>query len=322
MSKIVKRTLSVKNALNQNDFGSFKNLQNLLKELFNDAKTIAGRRIDYQDLRIECAHYEDDPKTGGFLLHLVIYLPGDHASIVPDEESSVEYKIGLAPPPKGNNYFGGQLILLIHQNNVVFCKNNSNENFLYEFVRGMADKAKLDTTLTYFSLLKLANIDTIKQIKQRGGVKKVVLNAIAHSVSLGHIDRTTATEKSILDRFIGGVLEEAMRVTGLDPQTTQDQQRIENLKASVVFEFDKRKGTLLELEEITKLAQSTLDEEEDGFVIEAMDGTKYRPDDVTLSKPCNFKIDGGSAIDYRQAWKELSNFYQTLQKPDDDPENS
>jgi len=83
------------------------------------------------------------------------------------------------------------------------------------------------------------------------------------------------------------------------------------LKVGVSFDFNKINGTAIDQQSLTTLAQRILDEDEHGFVIETLEGNRFKADDVLLTRRVNFEAFGKS-IYFRRAWDQLVIFYGTL----------
>ena len=98
----------------------------------------------------------------------------------------------------------------------------------------------------------------------------------------------------------------------MEPKEAQD---IENLKVGVSFDFHKTKGTAIDQQSLTRLAQRILDEDEHGFVIETLNGNRFKADDVLLTRRVAFEPFGKS-IYFRRAWDQLVIFYSSLTQRD------
>ena len=302
------RTLTLRTAVSAADFGGNDggpgSLAEVLRALHERFATVPERRAMYEGQVIEGRHIHRG-LNGVTLLHLVAYTPDDQISVVPRAGDVPAADLLLLDPPPNTEFLDGELMLLVNDNDVAVCRSGLGENAFGSYVIGLAERHGLDTAMVAFRLMKRADIDKLRMIRN-DGVKRVSMNAIAHQASVEHVERT-----SVRQRILGEVWDEIKAVLGVEGRVPED---AENLKVEVLFSFDKRRGTELDQRQIEFLAEQMLADKDEGFMIETLSGRKVRSQDIVLSKPILIPSFGKS-VHYNEAWEALQAFYAELNHP-------
>lgn len=299
---MVSRTLSFRTAVSLNDFtsidGNVRNLQYILDDLHQRFTTVGERQVDIGGQILQVRNLEAN--NGSSMIHLVAYTPDDEIAVVPDADDVPVADLILTESPKETEFLDGEIMFLVNGNEVGICRCGIGESKLYLYVEELARKASYDTASLAFKLYPRADVDKMAQV-MREGVHRLSMNAIANEISINEAD--TAVES-----LLSASLRELRALIGLEPRGAQD---IENLKVGVSFDFHKMKGTAIDQQSLTNLAQRILDEDEHGFVIKTLLGNRFKADDVLLTRRVNFEPFGKS-IYFRSAWEQLVIFYTTL----------
>lgn len=278
--------------------GHNRNLQYILDNLHQRYTTVGERQVEIDGQVLQVRNLET--RDGSSMIHLVAYTPDDEIAVVPDADDVETADLILAEAPDETEFLDGEIMFLINGNDVGICRCGIGEGKLYLYVEELARRAGYDTANLAFRLYPRADVDKMAQV-MREGVHRLSMNAIANEISINEAD--TAVES-----LLSSTLRELGALIGFEPQEAQD---IENLKVGVSFDFNKINGTAIDQQSLTTLAQRILDEDEHGFVIETLEGNRFKADDVLLMRRVNFEAFGKS-IYFRRAWDQLVIFYGTL----------
>lgn len=299
---MVSRTLSFRTAVSVNRFsgidGNPRTLQQVLDELHRRYTTVTERQISIGGQVIQVRNVET--RGNSSFLHIVAFTPDDSIAVVPETAVDAEAAdLELTDAPEHAEFLDGEIMLLINGDNVGICRCGIGEGKLYVYLDEMARRAGYDSAKLAFKLFARADVDKMAQVLAEG-VHRVSMNAIANEVSVN--------SETAVDTFLSNVLNDARALVGFEPQAAKD---IENLKIGVSFAFNKITGTAIDQESLVRLAQRILDEDDDGFVIETLDGNRFKADDVLLTRKVNFQ-EYGKSIYFRTAWDQLELFYDNL----------
>jgi len=278
--------------------GHNRNLQYILDNLHQRYTTVGERQVEIDGQVLQVRNLET--RDGSSMIHLVAYTPDDEIAVVPDADDVETADLILAEAPDETEFLDGEIMFLINGNDVGICRCGIGEGKLYLYVEDLVRRAGYDTANLAFRLYPRADVDKMAQV-MREGVHRLSMNAIANEISINEAD--TAVES-----LLSSTLRELGALIGFEPQEAQD---IENLKVGVSFDFNKINGTAIDQQSLTTLAQRILDEDEHGFVIETLEGNRFKADDVLLMRRVNFEAFGKS-IYFRRAWDQLVIFYGTL----------
>lgn len=304
---MISRTLSFRTAVSLDDFtgmdGNARTLQYILDNLHRRYTTVGERQVHISGQVLQVRNLET--RDGSSLIHLVAYTPNDEIAVVPDADNVASADLILAEAPDETEFLDGEIMFLVNGNDVGICRCGIGEGKLYLYVEELARRAGHDTANLAFRLYPRADVDKMAQV-MREGVHRLSMNAVANEISVNEAD--TAVES-----LLASSLRELGALIGLEPQEAQE---IENLKVGVSFDFHKVKGTAIDQQSLTSLAQRILDEDEHGFVIETLSGNRFKADDVLLTRRVSFEPFGKSVY-FRRAWEQLVIFYSTLtRRPD------
>lgn len=306
MPEAVSRTLTMRSAVSMTNFGAANggpsSLGNLLRQIHGAFGTIRERRARFDGQVVEGRNILED-RNGMNLLHLVAYTPDDQISIVPRAGEEAAADLALLEAPENTEFLDGELMILVKDDDVALCRSGLAEGAFASYVLQLAERHGLDSTDATFHLMKRADVDKLAMI-QREGVKQLSMNSLAHEASIERARRETIKEK-----VLGSLLDDFKAILGIEAIVPQD---AENLKVEVLLTFDKRRGTEIDQRQLSFLAQRMLEEnEEDGFMIETLEGRKFRANDILLSERVSIPSFGKS-IHHMEAWGALRSFYDKL----------
>ncbi|QDC00350.1 hypothetical protein [Mesorhizobium sp. 8] len=307
MPDFVIRTLGLREAYNINNFGAESNgpgtLEAILRNAHKDESTVADRTILSGDLVVQARNFRNEASYQ--LLHLVAYVPDDKMQVVP---LAADAGLQLADPPENTEYLDGEMMLLVQGNDVLMCKCGLSESVFLNYVEQIGMNSGFSHEVSRCTLGKRVNIDKMALIAKEG-VHRLTMNAVAHSVSVDEAERST-----IRRRFTGSVLDELRDILGLEAEVPEE---AENIKVEVSLSFDKRHGAELEKRQLQTIAESVLDEGDEGFSIETMTGRKVRSNDILLSKTVTMSSFGKS-VRHEDAWGFLIEFNAELRAAQND----
>lgn len=301
------RTLTMRSAENINQFGSENggpgSLGQLIQVLHNQFQAVVERRAMHDNKIVECRHY--NVVGGKHLLHLVAFTPDDQISLVPNAAGDVvEADLRLARAPDGTEFLDGELFLLIAGNDVLVCRSGLAEKALTSYVLRLAQVAGYENEDVVFELLKRADIDKLDLI-QRDGVRQVSMKTVAYRTS---IEDVVERNKSL--RALRSLYGEIQAVFGFEDVEELDQQ---NLKVEALVTFDKLRGSAVSQRNLVQMAESMIEDEEEGFMIETLSGKKIRASDMVLSK--SVRLDQfGKSIHHNTAWGALQEYDRELRR--------
>ncbi len=296
----VHRTLSLRSAFNADNFGAGSggpgNLEKLMRAIHPTASLVPDRRVMVDGMMVEARHVQTTKNY--HLVHLSACTPDDEISIVPNAGPVPEADLGRAEAPENSEFLDGEMMALFRSNDVILCKCGMPERVFVEYIRALAEVKGIPRSVTTFVMGKRIDVDKLAMIASEG-VKSVSMGAVAHSASVDHAERST-----VRHQLVGSVIDELRAILGIGEEIPQE---AENLKVVVTLSFDKRSGTALAQEQIQKLAETVVNDEDEGFVIETLSNRKIRANDVLLSKPIQVEPFAKS-VSYNDVWGELIAF--------------
>jgi hypothetical protein len=196
-------------------------------------------------------------------------------------------------------------MFFVDGNNVIICASNLHEKKVEFYLSKYFELAKLDNITSAFSLKKIANVDKVKLIKSQG-VKSISMDLSLYEASMEHIER-----KSISTRLLGRAWDEFKTFFLKDTGDT-DIDSLENLTARLVLSYDGRKKDIkIGRSRLEDVAKTMVEEEDEGVIIETVEGQKIKGNDIALKKFVNINKDGKS-VWYDQAWDELKIYHSEL----------
>lgn len=296
-----KKILQTKLAISERSFRTGEDSRlDILKavQVINDTfKTAAERRAPAGEKVVECRSYRSEGDIVG--LHLVAYIPDDSVGIVPHNAED----LSLLAPPKDSDFLDGELMALIAEEAIIFCRLGLFESALNSYIQHLGPQAKLDKEDASFLFKNRTDVDKLRLIEE-AGVASIRFDGVANAAAVSH---------GKVDDFIGNVWSEIKALAYADASPERD---IENLKVEVFLKFDKRSGTQIDQEEIQEVAEHIADAD-DGFVIKTLDNRTIRPTDVLLNKTISVQRYGKS-VAFNDIFAEMLEYYQELTAPGDE----
>ena len=302
MPDFVHRTLTLRTAVSAADFtfnGEPHTLEETVREIHRHRRTVPQRRVSHDGLVVESRNIRT---RRGLFLHLVAYTPDDQISVVPDAGNVASADLELIDPPEDTEFLDGELMLLVHGDDVAICRSQLSERALISYVVQLGQHLGIPSQGIAFDLLKRADMDKLALI-QREGVRRLSMRSVAHEASVAHAQRDT-----IKKRLVGSIVDEVRALLHLEDDVPED---AENLKVEVLLSFDGRRGTEIDQRQIEALAERALREDDPGFMIETISGKKIRATDIVLSKVVQVRPFGKS-VNFGDVWGELAEFYAEL----------
>ncbi len=297
---MINRTLTLREAANVNDFAGFGTLEGVLRAIHQQDAPPQDRTAPSGQSFVQCRslHISADH----LLIHLVGYTPDDLIQVLPVNEPGVQ----LAEAPAGMEFLDGEMMLHVRGNSVLICRCGLPDGAFMAYVEYFAAAMGQAAGAVHFALGKRVDVDKLALIAEEG-VHKLRMNAVAHAVSTEGGGRTTVIEK-----VTGTILDEIKDLLAIEHALPEE---AENLKVEVSLSFDKRKGTQVDRDSLQQLAETVLDQGDDGFQIETMTGRKVRAADILLSKTVAMQKFGKS-VHHQEAWGHLVTFDQELRAPE------
>jgi hypothetical protein len=304
MSKKVNRTLTMRTAFSHNDFGSNSgghgSLESLLLSLHGNLPSVSDRRASFDEMVIEGRNIEETEQ--GCLLHIVAFTPDGAISIVPGAVGDQGGSLSLLSAPTDAEFLDGELMLLVRGNDVAVCRSGLGIMAFNAYVDKLAEMCDQNQPENTFVLQKRADVNKVALVTKEG-VKSLSMGSIANKASVDRAQRET-----IQQSIVGSAIDEFLNTLGREEDIPQE---AENLKVEVLITFDKRNGTSIGQQQLQAVAEQVLAEDDEGFMIETMNGKKIRAKDLLLSKPVRLPAFGKS-VNYEDAWCELVTFHNEL----------
>lgn len=303
----ITRTLTLREAVNVNDFGRAHggpgSFLNLLFASHPEDMSLHARTVRHGNSIIQCRHFQ---KNGDhMLMHVIGYTPDDLIQVVP---LAAPQGLQLAEAPADMEFLDGEMMLHVRDDNVLICRCGLPDGAFMAYVEHVALAAGFEPDVSRTVLGKRIDLDKMALI-EREGVHRLKLNAVAHSVSVDAVQRETVRK-----RLAGTVFDELRDLLGLEEEIPEE---AENLKVEVSLSFDKRHGTAIDKESLQRLAETVLEQDDNGFSIETMTGRKVRAADILLSKSVVMEPYGKS-VHHLEAWQHLAAFDAELRAPNED----
>ena len=166
---------------------------------------------------------------------------------------------------------------------------------------------KLSASFRERQVSKIANIDKVRVLNKQG-VKSINLNSTLYSASTDRLERTTVNKS-----LMGGVAEKVLAIFGRDLDE-QELEQAENISVNLKLSFDSRKaGADGSKEKLGAIASLMVNDDDEGFYIETMDGGKVSHSDIVLHKKTMMQK-FGKTVYCQDAWTELENYYLELKE--------
>lgn len=297
------KSLSYRRCVWLNNDPSTISLSQCIKQATDKLRTLDDRTIGRSGQLIKLLSLK--PKSGGFLMHISIETPGESASIVPKiHPVPDEVNVGTASPPPNSEFMDGDAFLYIREDNVCLCSTIIRDGAIAYYLRQLFDKAKIRKDSTQFDLQKVADMDKV-QLLSKLGVKEIEIKASLFEASAMYQKRKNQTV---------GILAAAARhakfVFGNEHDVNEDA-----LNVVLAIRVDgRRKGLKLGEKRIKDLAVDLLKHQEhvDEFTIITKNGQRIGPEEIYIKTTVEIESVGKS-VDRDATWKELLNFYKTLE---------
>lgn len=300
------RTVSYRRAEWFNKEPTSTTLERCVRDALDRLKTTTDRAIRRGDGQIISIMATKLPDKKGLWLHITAETPGESASIVPElSNTSDQLEVTTTPPPKGHDFLDGDAFLYVKGNDVCLCSTGLRDGGIAYFLRELVKKAKLRGDAHQFDLMKIANLDKVKLIKD-AGIKEIELKATMFQASADY-----ARRKSQPFGSLGAASRQLKAIFGKENDVTNDA-----LRATLVVKVDHRftRGMKLGEKRLSSLAEQLIkfQENEDDFIIVTKDDQRIAPDEVFMRS--TVLIDkSGKTVDRDKAWNELARFYRKLE---------
>lgn len=247
--------------------------------------------------------------SGGVLLHLAGYVPGERASTIAPQSNALEDDEGAYDPPQGMEYKDGEGFLLLKNHHVVFCSNGILINKANLYLAKLFKSCNFDSAETTFEIAAVGNLDKIKLLQQHG-VSSILLSASAYALSVPE-----RNAKNPLSTLLNTVSKELKALIEKDDSFT-DQKSREDLIVNLELKLDgNTRASDAAKDCIEAMATEYIDESDVGwgeFVIVTQKGEKIRPGQVKLQKAVKVERTDKSVI-YTSAWKALEEYFSELE---------
>ena len=300
-----KKILQTKLALSERAFrtgqGPRLSILEAVEKINEVFKAPAERRAIAGEKAVECRSYRKDEGVVG--LHLVGYIPDDTIGIVPHNADD----LSLLPPPANADFLDGELMALIADEAIIFCRLGLFEGALNSYIQFLGPKAGLDKEDASFLFKNRTDIDKLKVIHE-DGVASIRFDGVANHAAVQHANGDAKV--GLTGRLIDSVWGEIQALAFDDKAPKRD---TENLKVEVFLKFDKRSGMAIDQEEIQDVAELIAGADE-GFQILTLSGRRITPNDVLLNKTVSLKRYGKS-VAFNDVFVEMLTYYKELTAP-------
>ncbi|MEN7972683.1 MAG: hypothetical protein ABFR47_02490 [Verrucomicrobiota bacterium] len=277
-------------------------LQQYVDSTHQSLSSTQQRTFTYNDGEVQGMNIE---KNGTFtLVHLAYYLPNQPTSLVPKPSQTANTETIEKKPPNNHDYMEGDIFLLIKHDDVILCPSGTRDGSAKSYLHSMLSQCGIEKV---FSLEPVADIDKVEIIK-REGVKKIRMGSSLYKATTDRMQRKT--KKTVL---LGGIAEDIASIFMKTQYENIDElKKFENLQVRLEISFDKRKkGGALAAKQLTKAGADLLDNEDDDFTIETMNGKKLTSDDLRVSKN-TFINAHGKSVSCQDAWSNMMSYYEEL----------
>ena len=297
------KTLSYRRAEWVNANPASINLAQCIKQATDTLKSIDDRTIVRENgQHVKLLKIKAD-RQGGLSLHISIETPGESASVVPTVHATETVDVSTAAPPPNTEFMDGDAFIYINGDHVCLCSTIIRDGAITYFLCELFAKADLRKDATMFALMKVADIDKVKLLNAQG-VKEIQLRSTLFEASAHFHKRKNQTAG-----IIGATAKQIKSVLKKDHDVNNDAIRV-----ILTLRTDGRsRGLQLGEERIEALAVDLLknQEHDDDFIIVTKSGQRIGPHEIYMKATVSIKSIGKS-VERDAAWKELSNFYKTL----------
>ncbi len=244
-------------------------------------------------------------QQGGIFLHLTADTPGEAASTIPKLLNQADVDVGEAGPPQDAEFMDGDAFVFIRDDHVCFCAGELRDASIAYFLASLFLKADLGGASSQFVLNRVADVEKIQLIQERG-VKEIVLDASLYEAT-AHYNARNAQPASVL-RSIGRTF---WSLLAHDDNDDRD----DNLQVQVSIAADGRVRHNAEFgyRRLEALAEKVVENERAGdqYAIITKDNQKITAGEITLHKTARITAFGKS-VSRDPAWNELLAYYQEL----------
>ena len=242
-------------------------------------------------------------------LHIAKWTDRESASTVPHLEASPSADLATVSPGDDWDYLDGDGMVLIAKNHVLFLSSGiqslSLQRYLNELLKQAQEAGATVPENDVPEFIAIANPKKIKQIYDKGQVKSVNLK----------LGQYLESAKSNLEQT-ETILQRVARTTLLALIQDEDKRKAigdaENVNAMLTISLDrKRKG--IGPVEFSSLIQELASDDEDGVVIETLDGTRINSGNLFLRRKVKIE-EAGKTVQYSDAWLKMTEYYESLKQ--------
>jgi len=283
-------------------------LESYVHEALTRLKTVESRTVQRAEGQCLRCLKKYEPRSGGIFLHISADTPGEKASVVPKAIRSEELDVSTADAPANAEFMDGDAFVLISGNDVFICSTGLRDAAVRSYLYGFFRAAKLDEVSSHFDLMKVANVNKIRMLRQQG-VKQIDLRVSLFQATVQYEKRKANTT-----RILGLIGKQLSAVGGQDNSEEDD-----GLRVQVTIKTDERvmkKGLAIGEKKIEKLAIDVIesaDEDVDEYLIETKTGQKIGSSEIVIREAAWIDVLGKS-VKRDQAWAELEAFYKASKK--------
>ena len=270
-------------------------LEDDLRSAFQRLTLVSDRKIEIANKTWVGLNYRDRP--GAFTFQFSLSVPGEAASTLPTGNLDVNtVEMNTTQAPQGHDFSDGDLICLVHDNQIFTCTSSIRDNTLTPYLRALFEKAELPPLASQVIITKPGNLDKMRLIRD-GGVKSIDL-----SVTLGGVDFARLEDiegESFLRKTWRALSREA-------PNLARCAQMA---KTRFCISFGKSRETGADdLNWLNAEAEAILEGGHDNYKIQTKDGKTITQSEIIISKFANMEPFGKSvfleeALHYLEVFK-------------------
>lgn len=226
--------------------------------------------------------------------------------MVPQVTGKSSAPLETLAPPRNKNFLEGAVAVLITGDHCLMCTAGLSAAALRFFVFTLVKAKGLPKQATRFKFAPVANRDKISEVIE-SGVAEVGLSA-----TLDELLHARSTQSSLSARTKALVKDAATAMFQKDFDLAKlMKEDLSNINARLVVGFRKRSKGYLDQESFDEAAKHVAEEEEPGVYIKLRSGTIIDADRMKLTRRVDI-ANYGSTIDYKEAWQQLTAFYEEL----------
>ena len=266
-----------------------------------------------QNMRIELRHRES--RDGPVKLHIVRYVEGEPASIVPRSRANVENAdLDILRPDRRGNYLDGAAMIFVSGMHCLLMPSRFGHSIIWQYMRDLLTHARnnhganIPAHIESFGPRTIANRNAIRQVLHEG-IKEIDVNLWQYTSGIRR-EQYRGDRRGTFTENIQNGIQYGLESIGLAAPLRSKVEEASNFHSKLVFTRNLR-GYGIESEEFTRLVDSINNDEDSDIVIKTKNGSVIKQGDIKLREKVSV-FGSAKTISHIHAWDLMEDFFQKL----------